>query len=154
MKHQHAVHSPYFRLAIELAADFAVMYLVMFTMIASVDHLLLNLNHLYMTLMMVTPMMLFMLAGMQKMFPSRRVNTALVMAAAAVFIPSFWAIRSQGGIGDEQFLRSMIPHHSGAILMCERSAISDSEIRNLCTQIVESQRREIAQMEEILKRSY
>jgi uncharacterized protein (DUF305 family) len=27
---------------------------------------------------------------------------------------------TQGAVGDDQFLRSMIPHHSGAILMCEQ----------------------------------
>jgi uncharacterized protein (DUF305 family) len=34
-------------------------------------------------------------------------------------------------VGDKQFLRSMIPHHAGAILMCEKASIKDAEIRAL-----------------------
>jgi uncharacterized protein (DUF305 family) len=61
-------------------------------------------------------------------------------------------MRQQTAIGDVQFLRSMIPHHSGAILMCGESNLSDLEIKKLCDQIVASQREEISQMERILGR--
>ena len=79
-------------------------------------------------------------------------NVGIAVGAALVFIASFVAMRTQAAIGDEQFLRSMIPHHSGAILMCEQSAISDPEIKRLCGQIIESQQEEINQMQAILKR--
>jgi len=46
----------------------------------------------------------------------------------------------------------MIPHHSGAILMCEQAAITDPEIVALCGDIVKAQRDEIAQMKAILAR--
>lgn len=46
----------------------------------------------------------------------------------------------------------MIPHHSGAVLMCERSEITDQEIADLCVEIVRTQEEEIAQMEAILER--
>ena len=55
-------------------------------------------------------------------------------------------------IGDTAFLRSMIPHHSGAILMCREASIHDPEIKTLCGEIVEGQRREIDQMKAILSR--
>lgn len=45
----------------------------------------------------------------------------------------------------------MIPHHSGAVLMCEQAKLSDPEIQRLCKQIVISQKQEIAQMEAWLK---
>jgi uncharacterized protein (DUF305 family) len=93
-----------------------------------------------------------MLVGMRSMFPSRRLNLAIGAAAALVFIASFAAMRTQAAVDDEEFLRSMIPHHSGAILMCEQASITDPEIVTLCGQIVKSQRDEIAQMEEILAR--
>jgi uncharacterized protein (DUF305 family) len=64
----------------------------------------------------------------------------------------FLLIRTQTPIGDGQFLRSMIPHHSGAILMCERAALTDPEIVQLCDKIVRSQREEILQMEAIQRR--
>jgi uncharacterized protein (DUF305 family) len=55
-------------------------------------------------------------------------------------------IREQTGIADRQFLRSMIPHHAGAILMCERASIQDPEIRRLCSTIISGQQAEIDQM--------
>jgi len=61
-------------------------------------------------------------------------------------------MRTQAAVGDKGFLRSMIPHHSGAILMCEQAKLTDPEIVALCTGIVRSQAQEIAQMEAILKR--
>jgi uncharacterized protein (DUF305 family) len=46
----------------------------------------------------------------------------------------------------------MIPHHSGAILMCREAKLQDPEILRLCGEIIESQRREIAEMNRILER--
>ena len=60
--------------------------------------------------------------------------------------------RSEAFVGNDQFLRSMIPHHSRAILVCEQSDISDPEIQDLCEQIISSQQEEIDQMNEILDR--
>jgi uncharacterized protein (DUF305 family) len=61
-------------------------------------------------------------------------------------------IREQTGIGDRQFLRSMIPHHASAILMCEEAPIVDPDIRLLCRGIVTSQQSEITQMKALLAR--
>jgi uncharacterized protein (DUF305 family) len=135
-----------------MAIDFVIMYLVMYTMIDVLNHLYLNINNLYMTLMMVAPMTIVMLVAMRSMFPSRRLNLASGAGALIVFIGSFIAMRMQGAVGDEQSLRSMIPHHSGAILMCEKAAISDAEIVRLCDQIVKSQKEEIARMQALLQR--
>ena len=69
------------------------------------------------------------------------------MAVGAVIAIAFFLfIRNQTAIGDEQFLRSMIPHHAGAILMCERAPIEDAEIKGLCREIVSGQQAEIDQM--------
>ena len=149
---RHEMKGPYIALVAELAVDLVIMYLVMYTMIATFDHFHLNLNNVYMTLMMVAPMAVVMLAAMRSMFPSRRTNLVVVAIAALVFMASFAAMRSQAAIGDEEFLRSMIPHHSGAILMCRQASLTDREIMALCDQIVRSQREEIVQMEAILAR--
>jgi uncharacterized protein (DUF305 family) len=146
-------HSAMYRsLGIELVVDFVIMYLVMYTMIATLDHLYLNLNNVYMTLMMVAPMAVVMLVAMRSMFPSKRANIVLIALAALVFAGSYYGMRDQTAIGDEEFLRSMIPHHSGAVLMCNRATLSDPEVVALCRQIVQSQEREIAQMKTILAR--
>jgi uncharacterized protein (DUF305 family) len=46
----------------------------------------------------------------------------------------------------------MIPHHAGAILMCERAPIQDAEIKQLCGEIISSQQKEIDQMKSMLAR--
>jgi uncharacterized protein (DUF305 family) len=46
----------------------------------------------------------------------------------------------------------MIPHHAGAILMCEEAQLRDPEVIELCASIVESQRAEIDQMKAALER--
>lgn len=139
-------------LAVEIVLDFIVMYFVMYTMIATVAHFRFNLNNVYMTLMMVAPMTVIMLVSMRSMFPSRRINLAVGAAAISVFAVSFVGMRTQAGIGNAEFLRAMIPHHSGAILMCEQATLTDPEIKALCGDIVASQRKEIAQMEALLAR--
>ena len=152
---QHAKHEmkgSYRLLGIEMAIDFVIMYLVMYTMIATLDHFYFNLNNAYMTLMMVAPMTFLMLVFMRSMYQSQRLNWIIGAVAALVFIASFAAMRTQAAIGDKEFLKSMIPHHSGAILMCQQSALADPEIIKLCGEIVKAQETEIAQMKAILAR--
>jgi hypothetical protein len=142
----------YASLAGQLAISALFMYLLMFLMIDTVDHFHNNLNALYMTLAMVAPMGIVMVLMMRSMFPRRWLNVALLAGFVVMYVLGIAFTRNQTFIGDEQFLRSMIPHHSGAILMCEQAAISDPEIVELCEGIVRSQAAEIAQMEEILAR--
>jgi len=144
--------SHYTRLAINLVASAVIMYLVMFSMIDGLDDFYNNFNTLYMALMMVAPMAILMLLMMGSMYRNRRLNLVLHAAFAGLFVVAFAFTRTQTAIGDEQFLRSMIPHHSGAILMCRESAITDPEIVALCDRIIRSQRAEIDQMNRILDR--
>jgi uncharacterized protein (DUF305 family) len=46
----------------------------------------------------------------------------------------------------------MIPHHAGAILMCQEAPIKDPEIQKLCERIIENQQGEIDQMKNKLKK--
>lgn len=142
----------YLSFAVQMVIGGVCMYVAMYLMIASLQHFKFNLNTLYMTLAMLGPMGVAMLAMMPSMFPNRRLNIALYAVFAAMLLVGIWFTRAQVFVGDEAFLRSMIPHHSGAILMCERASISDAQIRDLCEGIVQSQSAEIAQMEAILAR--
>ena len=142
----------YKSLAVEMGIDFVIMYFVMYTMIATVAHLHLNINNLYMTLMMLSPMAVVMLVSMRSMFPSRQLNWIIIAGATLVFVASFVGMRTQAAVGNKELLRAMIPHHSGAILMCERASLTDPEVKALCAQIIPAQRDEIARMEIILKR--
>ena len=142
--------SPYLMFAANLLASGIVMYFVMYTMIDSSAELYNNLNNVYMTLMMVTSMALFMLWMMPAMFTDRKTNIILNVAFAAIFLLSLFGMRTQALVGNDQFLRAMIPHHSGAVLMCEKSAITEPEIKRLCAGIITSQKAEIAQMKVLL----
>lgn len=145
----------YGMLGINLALSLAIMYFAMFAMIYAWGEFIQNLNFFYMALVMWAPMAVVMLLTMQSMYRNTKLNIALYVAFAAVFVLSFAGIRQQGLVGDRAFLRSMIPHHSGAVLMCKRASLHDAEIRELCfgpNGIVASQTREIEQMKGILKR--
>ena len=142
----------YRSLALQTIVSGVIMYLVMFVMIDRLSSFYNNLNMLYMTLMMVSPMVVLMIVAMPGMFPSKRLNTFLLLGSAVAFFGSFGLIRTQTTIGDTAFLRSMIPHHSGAILMCREAKVRDPEIVRLCQSIVRSQSAEIAQMEAMLRR--
>lgn len=144
----------YWLLAINLAVSLAVMYLVMFAMIASWGEFIQNINFFYMALMMWAPMGALMLLTMPMMYRNRRLNIILYIAFALILILSTIGIREQSLVGDRQFLRSMIPHHSGAILMCEKSSIRDPEVKQLCHGIIASQTSEIAQMKAMLARRH
>ena len=143
---------PYVMLAVNLGLSLLVMYVAMFAMIWTWGEFFQNINFFYMALMMWAPMGSLMLLTMGMMYPNEKLNMALHAAFALIFILSTIGIREQGLVGDRQFLRSMIPHHSGAILMCEEAAISDPAIKRLCEEIIVAQKTEIAQMKALLER--
>jgi uncharacterized protein (DUF305 family) len=143
----------YFSLGLQTLISGIIMYLVMFVMIDGIDSFYNNLNMFYMTLMMVAPMVALMILAMAHMFKSKSANVTLLAVSFVAFVGSFALIRTQTTIGDRAFLRSMIPHHSGAILMCQEASLSDPEIVKLCGNIIKSQREEIDQMKAILAQS-
>jgi uncharacterized protein (DUF305 family) len=150
--HHEGGSNPYVMLAVNLGLSLLVMYFAMFAMIWTWGEFIQNVNFFYMALVMWAPMGAIMLATMGGMYGNRRLNAALYIAFAAIFVLSFLAIRQQSLVGDDQFLRSMIPHHSGAILMCEEARLADPETRLLCGEIIEAQKQEIAQMKRIMDR--
>lgn len=151
--HKQGSHSkPYMMFWVNMALSLVVMYVVMFTMIDGADDFRNNLNMFYMAVTMWAPMGIFMLLTMRGMYPNRKLNLALHVLFAVLTVGSFWATRSQALIEDRQFIKSMIPHHSGAILMCREAKLSDPELMSLCEEITAAQREEISQMERILAR--
>jgi uncharacterized protein (DUF305 family) len=100
--------------------------------------------------LMAAPMVIIELFLMRMMYPDKKRNLAFIGGSLlSLFV--FWTlIRQQTAISDKQFLRSMIPHHAGAILMCQEAKIQDPQIKELCKAIVSSQQSEIEQMKAIL----
>lgn len=139
-------------LGLNLLLSLIVMYLVMYTMIDGWQDYRNNINMLYMALTMWAPMGILMIATMAGMYPRARLNIALYAVFAVTTLGSFWATRSQAFVDDRQFIQSMVPHHSGAILMCREAKLQDPELVKLCQDISHGQRREIEQMNAIAAR--
>ncbi len=129
-----------------------IMYVIMYSNVDVFSNLFLNLNKFYMAVMMTLPMIVIEIGLMTSMYKDKKKNYLFVVLGIILLIVFFLFVRNQTGIGDEQFLRSMIPHHASAILMCDEANIQDSEIMGLCDSIIESQQSEIDQMKKILDR--
>jgi len=162
MKEQHKVedhamhnastskHTPYLSLLVSLAISFVVMYFIMYSMADRLGNVYINLSNFYMTGLMAGSMLPIMLLTMPGMFTNKKINTALWIGSVAV-LGLFWGLlRAEAGVGDRQFLRAMIPHHSAAIQMVKESSLSDPRVRKLGEGIISSQEREIAEMKTIL----
>ena len=145
--HEH----PYRRLAAMAALSFIAMYVLMYAMVDSLRNVYPNINQFYMAALMTAPMVAIELVVMRAMYPRRAVNAVVAMLAVIALIAFFALIRFQSAVSDKEFLKSMIPHHAGAILMCERASIRDAEISALCKEIVAGQQREIDQMKRKLE---
>lgn len=137
----HAKH--YVRLLIMFVLHLIAMYILMYAMVDRFANVYPSHNQLYMAALMASPMVALELLLMWSMYPKRAWNIGLIIASVALLAASFFFIRAQTAIGDEQFLRSMIPHHAGAILMCNEASLTDPEILDLCATIVEGQQAEI-----------
>lgn len=144
--HSAGHEAPYTRLLAMAALSFVAMYVLMYAMVDRFADVYANWNQAYMAALMTAPMVVIELLVMGKMYSRRSLNLLIVAASIGLLALSWFAIRHQWGISDRQFLRSMIPHHSGAILMCREADLADAEIRSLCSSIEEGQQREIDQM--------
>ena len=135
-----------------VALHFSLMYVLMYAMVDSFNNVFNNLNQIYMAAIMTTPMVILEVVLMGEMYKKKKFLWYFAIASVVLFFGFFYSIRKQVAITNMQFLKSMIPHHGGAILMCKNELIDDPEIIELCKQITESQEREISQMKQIMER--
>lgn len=142
----------YRRLGLMLVLSFVSMYALMYAMVDSFANVYGSLNQAYMAALMTAPMAILELALMGMMYPDRKRNMLILGIGIAVFLFSWMFIRQQVGIDDRQFLRSMIPHHAGAILMCEEASLEDPELKKLCRSIITGQQAEIDRMKTMLEK--
>ena len=140
----------YLRLLVMAILSFAAMYGLMYAMVNDASNVRANLNQFYMAGLMTGAMVIIELAVMSRMYARRNLNSLIMAAGFGVLISCWFLIRTQKGISNEQFLKSMIPHHAGAILMCEQASITKPEIGQLCRSIRSSQQAEIDQMKAML----
>lgn len=143
----------YIKLTLMFILHFIAMYLLMYAMVNNLfDNAYNSLNQVYMAGLMTASMGAIEIAIMSSMYPNKKRNILILIVSVLALILFWVLIRQQTAISDEQFIRSMIPHHSGAILMCERTELQDPELSQLCENIIDNQQSEIDEMKNILQR--
>lgn len=142
----------YEKLMISLLISFVIMYIVMFLNVSEGNHIYLSLSRTYMALLMVSPMAIVMLLVMGKMYPDKKRNTIIIITSLIIFIVSLAALRTQTPVGDVQYMKAMIPHHSSAIMTSENASLQDPEVKKLAEEIIKAQEEEISKMESIIER--
>ncbi len=133
-----------------IATSTVIMFGLMYSTVYTLDHVWWSQTKFWMALYMGATMAVVMLAFMWKMYDSRRANVAILVGSAVVFAASFGLVRAQSTVADVAWMQAMIPHHSIAILTSERARLSDPRVRQLADEIIQTQRREIAEMEALI----
>ncbi|WP_037201834.1 DUF305 domain-containing protein [Rhodopirellula baltica] len=129
-----------------IATSSVVMLGLMYLNTYSLDHVFWSETRFYMAILMGATMAIVMLAFMFGMYKNKKANIGIFVGSAIVFATSLFLVRSQQTVDDVSWMKAMIPHHSIAILTSERANISDPRVRKLADEIIEAQRKEIAEM--------
>ncbi|MVS99901.1 DUF305 domain-containing protein [Devosia marina] len=140
----------YLRFAAMIATSTMVMYGLMYLNTYQSDHLFYSQTRLWMALLMGAVMAVIMLGFMWTMYKGRAVNLAIIAGAIAVFAGSLFLVRSQALVGDVDYMRAMIPHHSIAVLTSTNANIRDARVRELADEIIAAQVREIDEMKSLI----
>lgn len=146
------MENKYLKFGLMMLSSFIFMYAAMFFNVDKFNHIYLSHTRTYMALYMVGPMALIMLAFMAPMYKNKRNNTIIAISAILVTVLSYFFLRDQTTVKDVQYMKAMIPHHSSAILVSQQATFEDPETEKLAKEIIEAQKREIAQMKKIINR--
>ncbi len=141
----------YGRFAAMIVTSTVVMFGLMYLNTYEWSHVRFSETRTYMAMFMGAAMAVVMLAFMLGMYTNRKLNIAILSISAVVFVGALWLVRSQGTVEDVSWMRAMIPHHSIAILTSERARLTDPRVRKLADEIMEAQRREIGEMQALIR---
>lgn len=141
----------YGRFVAMIVTSTVVMFGLMYLNTYEWSHVRFSETRTYMALFMGASMAVVMLAFMLGMYTNRKLNIAIFSISAVVFVGALWLVRSQRTVEDVSWMRAMIPHHSIAILTSERARLTDPRVRKLADEIVEAQRREIREMQALIR---
>jgi uncharacterized protein (DUF305 family) len=141
----------YWRFGAMIATSTVIRYGVMYLNTYAYEHVFWSETRAWMALVMGAVMAVIMLSFMLNMYQKKLINIAIFVGSALLFTAALWLVRSQATVGDDEYMKAMIPHHSIAILTSERAQISDPRVRKLADEIIEAQRREIAEMKYLIR---
>lgn len=140
----------YWRFAAMIATSMLLMFGAMYLNTYALEHVLWSETRFWMTFVMGAIMAVVMLSFMLGMYRNRMINIGIYAGSVLVFALALWLVRSQATVNDAEYMKAMIPHHSIAIMTSERAQISDPRVRKLADEIIEAQRREIAEMKYLI----
>lgn len=140
----------YIRFGLMILTSTIVMYFLMYLNVFEFAHATFSETRVYMAILMGSVMAVIMLLFMWKMYKNKKVNILILVTAVLSFSISLWLVRSQATVEDTSWMSAMIPHHSIAILTSERAEIRDTRVQELRDDIIEAQRREIDEMEQLI----
>lgn len=150
---QHTMHMNsknskgiYLKITVMIVVMFIAMYFIMFSMIDSFSNFIPNINNLYMSLLMTTAMIIIELIIMREMYSNKKLNISILLISTGIMVFSFFGIREQIGVGNKEFAKGMIPHHSAALLMSSKANLTDPDLIQLKDSILSTQQREIELM--------
>lgn len=144
------MHGSYLRFFAMIATSTVAMFVLMYFNTWAVDHVFWSQTRFWMALLMGGVMAIVMLAFMGRMYRNRAANAAIFAGAFFIGAASLWLVRSQATVDEVSWMRAMIPHHSIAILTSTRAEISDPRVRALADDIIDTQRREISEMQALI----
>ena len=137
MNHKQKMN-PYVKFGLMILTSTIVMYIMMYFNTYKWDHVYFSETRAYMALYMGAVMAIIMLAFMTNMYKKTKINLMV------------YGVRSQQTVDQVDWMQAMIPHHSIAILTSSRADIEDPRVRQLADEIIEAQRREIAEMQALI----
>ncbi|KZE92474.1 hypothetical protein AVP42_02628 [Agromyces sp. NDB4Y10] len=141
----------YLRFAAMILTSMVVMYFVMFAGSWEWTHIRFSQSRIFMAITMGGTMGLVMLAWMLGMYRSTKGNIAVVAVSVLLIGGGIALDRTQATVNDTSFMRAMIPHHSLAITRSERFRNEDVRVCELAVAISEAQRREIDEMDWLIR---
>ena len=141
----------YARFGAMIATSTIVMFVLMYLNTFAFEHIFFSETRTYMAILMGATMAIIMLGFMLSMYQNKLLNAAIFAGAIIAFVLSLWLVRSQVTVGEVSYMKAMIPHHSIAIMTSERADIRDPRVRKLADEIIEAQRREIAEMRYLIR---
>jgi hypothetical protein len=141
----------YLRFGAMILTGMVFMYWLMFISSWELGHVRFSESRVFMAFTMGGTMGLVMLGWMLNMYDNTKANIAIALASILLLVGGVVLDRSQIIVDDLGFMNSMIPHHSLAITRAERAQIEDVRVCELAHEISEAQRREIFQMDWLIK---
>ena len=143
--------NPYIKFSLMILTSTIVMYIMMYFNTYQWEHVYFSETRAYMALYMGAGMAVIMLAFMGNMYKKTKLNLMIYGLSVLMFAVGIWGVRSQATVDQVDWMQAMIPHHSIAILTSSRADIEDPRVQKLADDIIEAQKREIAEMQALIE---